>query len=63
MRKAGKASQLRHKAAKRRSRDRRLEQALDEGLRETFPASDVVSVTEPTGPRHPVSGRARRKRG
>ena len=26
---------------------RRLEQALEEGLRETFPASDPVSVTQP----------------
>jgi hypothetical protein len=26
---------------------RRLEQALEEGLRETFPASDAVSVTQP----------------
>ena len=25
----------------------RLEKALEEGLRETFPASDVVAVTEP----------------
>jgi hypothetical protein len=26
---------------------RRLDQALDEGLKETFPASDPVSVTQP----------------
>jgi len=26
---------------------RQLEQALDEGLEETFPASDPVSVTQP----------------
>ncbi len=26
---------------------RRREEALDEGLRETFPASDPVSVTQP----------------
>jgi nicotinate phosphoribosyltransferase len=26
---------------------RRLEAALEEGLRETFPASDPVAVTEP----------------
>jgi hypothetical protein len=25
----------------------RLERALEEGLKETFPASDVVAVTEP----------------
>ena len=27
---------------------RRLDQALDEGLEETFPASDPVSVTQPS---------------
>jgi len=29
------------------SEDRRLEAALEEGLEETFPASDPVAVTEP----------------
>jgi hypothetical protein len=62
MRKAARASQQKHKVIKRKSPDRRLERALDEGLQETFPASDAVSVTEPTGPRQPVSARARRKR-
>jgi len=28
----------------------RLEQALEEGLRETFPASDAVSVVQPAPP-------------
>jgi hypothetical protein len=28
-------------------RRRKLDQALDEGLRETFPGSDPVSVTQP----------------
>lgn len=28
-------------------RKRRLEEALEEGLKETFPASDPVAVTEP----------------
>ena len=46
-----------HKAMKRRISERRVEQALDAGLQETFP-----SVTEPTGPRQPASGRPRRKR-
>jgi hypothetical protein len=33
------------------SEDRhRLEEALDEGLEETFPASDPVSVAQPRGP-------------
>jgi nicotinate phosphoribosyltransferase len=30
-----------------KNRKRRLESALEEGLRETFPASDAVAVTEP----------------
>jgi hypothetical protein len=60
MRKAARASQPKHKAVKSRSPDRRLEQALDEGLKET--ASDAVSVTEPTVPGQPMSARARRKR-
>jgi hypothetical protein len=29
------------------SEKRRLDQALEEGLKETFPASDPVSVTQP----------------
>jgi hypothetical protein len=29
------------------SEKRRLDQALDEGLEETFPASDPVNVTQP----------------
>jgi hypothetical protein len=37
---------------------RRLEQALDEGLEETFPASDPVNVTQPP----PTKGDLRVKR-
>ena len=33
-------------------RRRSLEQALDEGLRETFPGSDPVSVVQPAPSRH-----------
>jgi hypothetical protein len=33
------------------ARRRRLEQALEEGLEETFPASDPVSVIQPARPR------------
>jgi hypothetical protein len=62
MRKTARASQPKHKAGKRRGPDRRLEQALDEGLQETFPASDAVSLTEPAGPRRRASARPRRKR-
>jgi hypothetical protein len=32
---------------KKRNERRRLEKALEEGLKETFPASDAVAVTEP----------------
>lgn len=32
---------------KRENRQQRLERALEEGLEETFPASDAVAVTEP----------------
>ncbi len=32
---------------KKDSRKQRLEKELEEGLKETFPASDPVSVTEP----------------
>ncbi len=34
----------------------RLERALEEGLEETFPASDPVAVTEPA-PEHPAGKR------
>jgi hypothetical protein len=33
---------------KRRDKKLQLEQELDEGLRETFPASDPVSVIQPS---------------
>lgn len=32
---------------KRQNERQRLEKALEEGLEETFPASDAVAVTEP----------------
>jgi hypothetical protein len=57
VRKASEPSQPKCKAARTEGRDRRLEKALEEGLQETFRASDAVSVTEPAGPR-PVSRRA-----
>ena len=40
---------------------RRLDRALDEGLEETFPASDPVAVTEPA-PTPPEDGRVPRDR-
>src|SRR5262249_48723460 len=33
--------------AKKKNRQQRLDNALDKGLEETFPASDVVTITEP----------------
>lgn len=41
-----------------KAKKRRLEKALEEGLKETFPASDAVAVTEPA----PNSPRGKRKR-
>ncbi len=46
----------------RREQERaRLERALEEGLEETFPASDPVNVTQPRRRRRdrPSAGRAR----
>jgi hypothetical protein len=40
------------KVEKKQDHRMRLEKALEEGLEETFPASDAVAVTEPA-PRHP----------
>ncbi len=62
MRRAFSADQRKRKAAEKRNTNPRLEQALDEGLRETFPASDAVSITEPAGEERPASRPARRKR-
>lgn len=39
-----------HKAADADEK-RRLEEALEEGLKETFPASDPVSVAQPLEPK------------
>jgi hypothetical protein len=46
------ASQEAAKAAEKR----RLDQALEEGLEETFPGSDSVSITQPapSKPDHPL---------
>jgi hypothetical protein len=40
---------------KKENRRQRLESALEEGLRETFPASDALAVTEPA-PTPPDNG-------
>jgi hypothetical protein len=39
---------------------RRLERKLEEGLEETFPGSDPVSITQP--PQSPADKRSRRNR-
>jgi len=48
--------------AKKKNRRQRLDHALDEGLEETFPASDVVAITEPA-PTRPGNDRDRKKLG
>jgi len=48
--------------AKKKNRQQRLDNALDEGLEETFPASDVVAITEPAATR-PGNDRDREKLG
>lgn len=40
--------------------NRRLERELEEGLEDTFPASDPVSVTEP-GPRRNANGKKKER--
>ena len=37
------------------SQRRSLDEALDEGLRETFPGSDAVSVVQPAPTKEPVA--------
>jgi hypothetical protein len=44
-----KRGQTEHSLKEDEERDR-LEQALEEGLRGTFPASDAVSVVQPAAP-------------
>lgn len=61
MKEAATPRPAKRKAARTRSRDQRLEKALEQGLRETFPASDAVAVIEPAGP-WPMKKRAIRKR-
>ena len=46
-----KAARPKGDAAKKKTRRQRLEAALEEGLQETFPASDPVAVTEPAATR------------
>ena len=47
MTRTSKAKRAKRGVANQESRRERLERALEEGLVETFPASDAVAVTEP----------------
>jgi nicotinate phosphoribosyltransferase len=46
------AKRQKERLKKKKAEKARLERALEEGLKETFPASDAVAVTEPA-PRRP----------
>jgi len=52
------AKRPKSKASNKEKKRQQLEKALEEGLKETFPASDAVAVTEPT-PRGPRTKRDR----
>ena len=47
--------------AERKER-RRLERSLEEGLEDTFPASDPINVTQPPPSREDKADKAERKR-
>ncbi len=51
-----KAKRPKLNAEKKENRRQRLEKALEEGLEETFPASDAVAVTEPAATRPDSNG-------
>jgi nicotinate phosphoribosyltransferase len=53
---SGKADKRRPDIVTDREKRKRLERALEEGLEETFPASDPVAVTEPAPAEQPGSG-------
>lgn len=57
---AKKSPAVRSLEKEERQQARRADE-LEEGLEDTFPASDPVSVTEPTVPGRPA-GKARRRR-
>jgi hypothetical protein len=40
-------TRTRHKSNEKAAEKRKLDQALEEGLEETFPGSDAVNVTQP----------------
>lgn len=52
MARAARSSPTIRKHEKQENRGERLERQLEEGLRETFPASDALAVTEPAATPH-----------
>ena len=50
-RSATKSTRLKPKVGETEDRRQRLERALDEGLEQTFPASDPVALTQPASTR------------
>ena len=47
MMRAAKSKQPKSKSARKESERQRLDKALEEGLQETFPASDALAITGP----------------
>jgi hypothetical protein len=56
---AAKPKQPKSKSARKESQRQRLDKALEEGLLETFPASDALAVTKPAPAARP--GRRRKR--
>jgi hypothetical protein len=59
MMRAAKSKQAKSKSARKESERQRLDKALEEGLQETFPASDALAITEPAPAARP--GRRRKQ--
>lgn len=55
----GKSGSKKSKAGKSEDRKQELERELEEGLEDTFPASDPVAITEPS---HANAGTKKRKK-
>jgi nicotinate phosphoribosyltransferase len=51
-----KAERRKRSVMKEKAKKKRLERALEEGLKGTFPASDAVAVTEPAPERPGENG-------
>jgi hypothetical protein len=58
MMRGAKSKQPRPKSATKESQRQRLDKALDDGLQDSFPASDALAITEPA----PARPGRRRKR-